>query len=226
MSSIRSAIKRLLPAGRQRRRVVRGIFYGLQLHLDLGSETLIWLGLYEQETHFHLVRLSTGAASFLDIGAGKGELVCWWLRRFPGMPVMAVEPNPRELDILRLNVAANFEATPAALSIWPGFAGPGAATTHRELGTLCAGVPDPVFIKLDIDGGEADLLQGSTKFLAAHPCRLLVEVHSLELESSCLKILRECGYQCEIVDFAWWRRWLPERRPIPHNRWISAQRVA
>jgi precorrin-6B methylase 2 len=224
MTALKPLLKRLLPAGRSLRRPLFGMFRSVQLHLDLASETLIWLGLYERETHRHLQRLASESASCVDIGAGKGELVCWWLRHFPGQAVVAVEPNPVEIDILRANVAANFSSAPAALSIWPGFAGPGAPDRNRPLATLCAGLSDPIFIKIDIEGAEQALLENAAEFLADHPCRLLIEVHGAAVEEACLAVLRRSGYQVEIVNFAWWRAFLREHRPLAHNRWLIARR--
>lgn len=223
MSAFARLIKKMLPTGRRLRRPLTGMFRTVRLHLDLASETQIWLGFYERETHRRLVRLAGSSGSCIDIGAGKGELVCWWLRQFPGRPIVAVEPNPVELAVLHQNVAANFPAPPGALTVWPGCAGPGPPATHRELAELCASLPDPVFIKLDIDGGEASLLENARTFLAAHPCRMLIEVHSVDLENACRSLLDRCGYRIEVVDFAWWRRWLREHRPIPHNRWLVAE---
>jgi precorrin-6B methylase 2 len=223
MSALKRWLKSFLPAGRHPRRPVTGLFRDLRLHLDLASETLIWLGVYERETYPHIRRFAAQSGSCIDIGAGKGELVCWWLREYPAKPVIAVEPNLGEVEVLQQNVAANVHTAASTLVIWPGYAGPGPTDRHRELASLCAALPDPIFIKLDIDGGEAALLENATDFLRSRSTRLLIEVHSVALEEACIARLQQCNYQVEIINPAPWRRWLKEHRPIAHNRWLVAE---
>ncbi len=223
MSALEPWFKNLLPTGRHPRRPLAGLFRGLRLHLDFASETLIWLGVYERETYSHTLRFAAHSSSFIDIGAGKGELVCRWLRRYPDRPVIAVEPNADEVAVLKRNIAANFQEPPSALVIWPGYAGPGPSDRHRELASLCLALPEPIFIKLDIDGGEAALLENAAEFLSSRSSQLLIEVHSIELEKACIAQLQRCNYRVAIINPAPWRRWLKEHRPIAHNRWLVAE---
>jgi hypothetical protein len=53
--------------------------------------------------------------------------------------------------------------------------------------------------------------------------RLLVEVHSHELESRCIKFLEKHRYTSKVISNSRWRRLIPELRPLPHNRWIWAK---
>lgn len=221
--SAKRFFKGLLPSGHRPRRVLTGLYAGLRLHLDLQAEVMVFAGLYERETHRDIARMAGTCEAFVDIGAGKGELTCYWLRRFPGRPVIAVEPNSSEVDWLRQNVEANFHSQPRALSVWPGCAGPGPDASHRGLAQLCAGLPGPILVKIDIDGGEAALLENAAEFLSTHSCRLLLEVHSVELEQGCAAVLARSGYAVRTIDQAGWRRWLPEQRPLAHNRWIVAE---
>ncbi len=226
MSALARAVKFFLPPGRQLRRVQTGLLRGLRFNLDLHSESLFWLGLYERETYPHIERLASTCSAYVDIGAGKGELICYWLRRFPERPAIAVEPSAVELELLRENVRANTGTLPPALTFWPGFAGSGPAATHRTLADLCADLPDPVFVKIDIEGAEVALLAGAAAMLEARPCRFLIEVHSREGESTCLEQLQGCGYRTAVIDFATWRPWLRERRDLAHNRWLTAEPAA
>jgi len=222
MNPLKTVLLRLLSPERRLRRPLAGPYRGLKLHLELASETLTWLGLYEVEIHDTFRRMAARSRALVDRGASRGELACWWLARRPGRPVVAVEPDPVELALFERNLAANFSAAPAALTLWRGFVGAGPRETHRSLAELCRSLPAPLCIKLDIDGGEADVLGEAADFLSATPCRLLVEVHSLELEIGCLETLHAAGYRTRIINQARWRRLLPEFRPLPHNRWIAA----
>ena len=79
-------------------------------------------------------------------------------------------------------------------------------------------VPDS--IKMDIEGGEVEALRGAEKILEHRRPSLLVEVHSMSLEQECLGIRARYAYEVAVVDP---RKWLPDRRPIEHNRWLVAQ---
>ncbi len=77
-------------------------------------------------------------------------------------------------------------------------------------------VPD--IIKLDIEGGEVEALRGASQVLAQRRPAIQLEVHGKEVEWECLSLLRDAGYDPPtVVDR---RRWLPEHRPIDHNRWL------
>ena len=75
----------------------------------------------------------------------------------------------------------------------------------------------PDFLKLDVDGGEVDVLEGAP--LPDIPA-VIVETHSRELEQECGKLLMEAGHEVMVVN----QRWLsPDFRPSEHNRWLVAE---
>jgi uncharacterized Rossmann fold enzyme len=116
--------------------------------------------------------------------------------------------------------AANAAANPRLASlirVENAFAGAQGLT----LDALAARTFLPDFIKVDIEGGEGDLLESAPAVLAHGP-NAIIEVHSVDVETRCVGLLRENGYQLEIVNP---RRWMPDHRPIPHNRWIIATRA-
>lgn len=217
-------IKWLLPRGRAPRTVCFGPLAGIHLHLDLGNEFLIWLGIYEAETFTDLRRLLCGCRGAVDLGAAKGDLTIHFLRQ-PGMQrVVAVEPLDREREQFAANLALNGFAADPRLHLHPGFAGRGEPPLWRTLDELASTAPDPLFIKIDIDGPEAAVLADGTELLRKRNCRLLIETHSPEAEAGCANQLRALGYAVKIIPVAWWRVVVPEVRPIPHNRWLAAWR--
>jgi hypothetical protein len=212
------------PAGRSPRTIVSGIFRGIRLQLDLHGETQIWLGLYERETHTVLSRLLRHCRSAVDLGAAKGDLTIHCLRQ-PGMArVVAVEPLDRERIQFDANLILNGLATDPRLHLHAGFAGRGEPPLWRTLDDLAAGFPDPVFLKIDIDGPESEVLADGHGLLGGRDCRVLIETHSPEAEAGCARQLRELGYTVRIIHPAWWRAVLREHRPIRHNRWLAAWR--
>lgn len=220
-------LKYFLPRGRRPRTILSGLFAGIRMQLDLRQgELLIWAGLYEREIFAEMRRLAEGCRSTLDLGAAKGDLTIWALQR-PGMEqVAAAEPLAAEREQLHANLALNNLAGTPRLRLHAGFAGQGSGPEWQTLDELAAGFTGPVLIKIDIDGPEAQVLDTGRQTLTQLDCRLLIETHSPEAEAGCLERLGALGYQTRIISPAWWRVIIPEHRPIPHNRWLSAWRSA
>jgi hypothetical protein len=183
----------------------------------------MWAGLYERERQGELRRLAAGCRAGLDLGAAKGDLSIWLLRRPEIEQVVAVEPDPGEQAQLQANLALNDLAADRRLQLHAGFAGAGTTDQWRTLDQLAHGLPAPLFIKIDIDGPESEVLATGRVTLAGN-CRLLIETHSPAAETGCISQLHALGYQTRIIHPAWWRIFLPERRPLPHNRWLTAWR--
>jgi precorrin-6B methylase 2 len=222
---MKALIKSLLPRGRSPRTIVSGPYAGLKLLLDVaGGDGQIWLGLYERETFAHLRSAVRECRTVLDIGAAKGDLTALF-HRLPSIThVVAVEPSATELELLRRNLDLNGLGADPRLTLHEGFAGAGPDGRWRTLDQLAAGLPGPFFIKIDIDGPEGELLETGSTLLRGQDCRLLIETHSPEAERKCEAILQGHGYATSIINPAWWRFLAPERRDIPHNRWLVARR--
>ena len=77
----------------------------------------------------------------------------------------------------------------------------------------------PDFIKLDVEGAEANVLAGAQRILAERRPHVFIETHSQALEEQCIEMLRASRYVPTVVDQ---RRWLPENRRTEHNRWLAA----
>lgn len=217
-------LKSLLPADRSPRTIIGGPLAGIRLHLDLHGELMIYLGLYERETYADIRRLLRGCRGAVDLGAARGDLTIHFLRQPEMLRVIAVEPLDREREQLTANLALNGFASDPRLQVHPGFAGRGEPPLWRTLDELTSGMPGPVFLKIDIDGPEAEVLADARELLQKTDCRLLIETHSPEAENGCAELLQTMGYAMKIISPAWWRVFMPEHRPIPHNRWLAAWR--
>jgi hypothetical protein len=77
-------------------------------------------------------------------------------------------------------------------------------------------VPD--FIKLDVEGGEVDVLHGARRVLKERKPSLVIEVHGEDREQGCIQMLRELDYALAIVDRK--RQIFSEARVLAHNRWL------
>lgn len=216
-------LRPLLPKGLRPYRVLGGYFAGVRLLLDLQCEFQHYLGLYERELLPHWRRLGRGCRSVVDLGAAKGELAVLFLLRRDVARVVAVEPAAPELAQFARNLEFNGLTGDPRLHLHAGYAGRGEGAKWRTLDELAADLPEPILVKIDIDGPEAEVLRSGSAMLA-RDCRFVIETHSAEAEAGCLAQLHAAGYRTVIVDRAWWRRWLPEVRIVEHNRWLVAAR--
>jgi len=151
-------------------------------------------GSFEQDETI-LIRKYLGKVEVLvDIGANIGFYVC--MARSVGKHVIAVEPQPRNLELIYANLQVNgwedVEVFPLGLGAQPGIATLyGISSTGASLIPGWAGAPKsfrqtiPVntldillgrrffgkklFVKLDVEGAEYTVLQGCRMILAMDP---------------------------------------------------------
>jgi len=206
--------------GRRTLIVAGGLFKGITLELDLQHHTQFYFGLYETET-FSVIRKAVHDCSWaVDVGAGAGELSIYLLRQASCKVVHAIEPQAKEVEKFRVNLALNQLRNDSRLIIHEAFAGDGDPTSHLAIDDLNLDLNRKGFLKVDVDGFEVEVLMSSKETLQKGQVDVLVEVHSEALEAQCSQLLRGWGYSVEIIRNAWWRMLVPERRPISHNRWI------
>ncbi len=211
----------IVPHGKRRRRLPLGIARGISLDIDFSVQTKIFLGLYEIELNRYLRRLCRPGFNCFDVGAqfGYDALV---LAKLSGGRVASFECDPDMYLELERNLRYN-ERLRRNIESVQGYI---ASHTDEQRGWLSLddvafddGMFVPDFIKIDIEGGELDALQGSRRILEERRPALLVETHSRQLERDCLELVSSLGYQHTIVDA---RRFLPDYRPVEHNRWFVA----
>jgi precorrin-6B methylase 2 len=161
----------------------------------------------------------------IDVGAGNGELSIFFVRDATCQVVHAFEPAPEAVGRFHRNLRFNGLVDNPRLVIHDCFAGTGPSPGSLAIDDLGLDPSKPGLLKVDVDGAETDVLDGATKLLTAGNPDVLVEVHSEQLETDCIARLRSFGYAVRIIDNAWWRVIVPERRPIPHNRWICGTKA-
>ena len=86
------------------------------------------------------------------------------------------------------------------------------ATTSVDRVVVDEGITRVALVKIDVEGGELDVLRGMTGTLRRHKPTLLVEFHSPELEKHGISFLKGHSYQCELLDRA--------RRPAKHCHYL------
>lgn len=220
-TAMREWVKRtVFGEGKHPRRVLAGPGKGLTILADPSFDTQRLLGLAEAELHSHFSRCARPARSFVDIGASNGWYCLLVNRLNPAVEIIACEPQMYLVEEMKRNIQLN-EIAPNAIHIFQGMVG-GAATTLDSL--LVDRLP-PFFIKVDVEGAEADVLHSGRRSLSTVGCRVIVETHSKAAEDDCLRMLREDGFKVSIVGQGWYRLIVPEQRPLPHNRWLIAERI-
>jgi hypothetical protein len=221
-----SRVKNLLvPEGRKPRRIVFGPFKGITMALSLRHQSQTYLGLFEREIHAWLGQLSRGIHTAIDIGADHGEYTLFFLRRTDAERILAFEPNPEALPLLRENLKLNSVAESDRLELSTAAVGEGDSAGKVGLDSLAGSMQLPCFIKMDVDGAEAEVLKGAAKLNSLGGVRWLIETHSRSLECQCVEQLTAAGFETRVIHNAWWRALIPELRPIEHNRWLAAWKV-
>jgi hypothetical protein len=217
---MKQAIKRLLvPNGRHLRRLRGGLAKGMLMELDLANQSQRYWGLDERELVTAFRRFIPACQSLIDVGANDGYYTMAFLQS-KAARVVACEPGP-PMEQLLANAHANGFEPGERFTAERRFVGSGEGCV--SIAELVRDLPRPVFLKVDIDGGEVDLLQSAEGCDALSDLRWLIETHSKELEAGCIRWLEAHGYTTRIIYNAPWRVLLPEQRPLEHNRWLVAE---
>lgn len=211
----------LFGTGRSGRRIPLGLYSGLELSLDPSCEMGLWLGTYEAETTPWLRQAGNVARSLVDVGAGYGELTVWGLKQPRMERVLAYDPKPERWPVFHENLALNGLAGDPRLAACEARFLDG--DDAESAGRLFAALPEPILVKIDVDGGEEAILQRMRGVLAAKRMLLLVETHSRELDAACHGLLSGADYRVKRIGPAWWRSLIREQRPIGFNQWLAAE---
>ena len=222
-SGIKSHLKHLvLPPGNAPRTIRAGLLAGLHMDIDFANHAQLWLGLEERELLSWFRTLSDGICTAIDVGANVGIYTLYFLAKTAAEKVLVFEPSRQNLLSLERNLALNQLTSDHRLEIVQKFVGSHTAKEWVALDIFSEGIAKPCLVKVDVDGGEVELLRGAERVLHSPQVRWIIEVHSKELEEQCLTILQEARYRVILVRNAWWRYFLPEMRPIELNRWLVA----
>lgn len=161
---------------------------------------------WEAQLSALLPRLCPPGSVFVDVGANFGYFTCLLaakLGRTAGSRVIAIEPNPDMLRLLRTNVGINWSGAPVRIEPVAVAETPGEMVltipddraangtlapiepegrtlrTHRvavtRLDDLLRGEPRIDLIKIDVEGFEPAVLRGAAETLARPGLRLVLE---------------------------------------------------
>jgi precorrin-6B methylase 2 len=202
-----------------------GIYQGLKFYIDFKHQTQFFLGLWERETHFWIKKLCQGIVTAIDVGAAAGEQTIYMLEKTTAIKVFTFEPDSTWIKELQKNLEANQLQDSPKLTLIQKFCSNQNTPHNTTLDEWISHIQTPCFIKIDIEGGEVVALQGASQLLKKSGARWLVETHSQAHENACLEIFKKFEYKTHIIKNAWWRRFIPEKRPIGFNRWLVAYKI-
>src|SRR5207302_544107 len=134
-----------------------------------------------------------GVLSAVDIGAADGEYALYFLLKSHAKVIVAFEPSEWARRQLARNLKLNNCAGDPRLTVDPHFAGRRDFGTERTVDSLLPQLEPPCLIKIDVDGGELDVLMGARRTLARPEISWIIETHSRELETQCLDLLSNSG---------------------------------
>ena len=175
------------------------------------------VGRYEPQQTAVLIDLLRDSKVFWDVGAHVGWYSLLASKIMLNGRVACFEPNPENLQFIdrhmSINNSGNINVYRLALSNLTGsraFSGQAqfgqlVTTGEYTVETITAdrfietseAIPD--LIKVDIEGGEMDFLEGAAGLLTTHKPTLLLSTHGYLKRDSCSKFLAERGYHTELL---------------------------
>jgi FkbM family methyltransferase len=176
-----------------------------------------WLGVYERDLQRALAQTLKDDDVFYDVGANVGFFSLFASQRV--RQVIAFEPLPRNLELLRGNLALNgvrnVQIIEAAVAREPGhvsFAAEGSASMGHIAasgGMRVAAVAldafvaqgraaPPTVIKMDIEGAESQALAGAEQVLRTHRPRIFLSTHGWQQHEACGRFLESLGYRVQL----------------------------
>jgi FkbM family methyltransferase len=225
----RYLLSRLSPEEEFLHTIDAGPAKGLRYPVVLPQDKAIWIGNYE-ETFATAVknRVRPGTICF-DVGGYHG-FFAGLMGLAGASTVITFEPFPPNRDyiqrVIRCNRELPIEVMPYALGDrddnvsfnampdpsmgkWSGSNfQPGAAASEviavpmRRLDSLISSgeVPVPDLIKIDIEGAELEMLEGTRELLESKHPALFIETHSPRLAMQCDELLRQHSYEVRVLE--------------------------
>jgi len=189
----------------------------------VGSSTHgCWLGTYELPKQLEFARSVKSGDVVYDIGANVGfySLLAAVCAGGAGL-VYSFEPAPRNIELLTrhlaLNRVSNCEIVPAAVCAEDGWRmfdlSQGPCTGHLSSeGSIKvkavsldsflrngSGIRKPNILKIDVEGGEFEVLSGASRILSDYGPQIFLATHGPEHRSKCCELLESLSYHLEFL---------------------------
>ena len=219
---MKQLIKKILFGDTSIQTIKAGIGKGLKMHIDVSSKTQRIIGLDELEIQKPFKKYSKLSSHFFDIGASDGYYSLLY-RKFnsEGM-IYLFEAQTR----FKIEQEEHFRLNGFKIDYqhYDKFVSNLDNDKNISIDTLFQKKNETLFFKIDVDGGELDVLNGMKNTAIQNNCYFIIETHTKQLEIDCLNFLQALGYKTKIINQGWYRFFIKENRPIEHNRWFLAHK--
>lgn len=159
----------------------------------------------------------------IDAGAYIGDTASYFLSRFRGAKVIALEPNPRSFELARRNLSSYRERCilmPAALWTEDGVVclsegELGAQVTETGMSVSAVSMPSILesldlemidILKMDIEGAEYEVLASGAQSWMRRVEWILLETHGSAGTVETLKVVKNAGFACHLYRNVWYCR--------------------
>jgi hypothetical protein len=215
--------KKLVGKGLGFHKVKFGIAKGLKYFLDTKDKTQLFLGLYEIEIHKYFKKYAQKADIMFDIGAAYGYYSLIYRKFNKNGQIYSFDPGVGKFDeIYRKNFNENF-GTFENVNLSGKLVGNNPTDEFIKIDDVLKNkTGKTVLFKIDVDGGELDVLKSGLESFKNNKCYFVVETHSFKLEEDCVALLRHEGFTVKIIKNGWYRIFIKDLRPLELNRWFIA----
>lgn len=219
---MKKLIKQLLLGKGPVQTIKGGIGKGLKMNIDVASKTQRVIGLDEREIQKPFANYAKRSDCFFDIGGSDGYYSLLFRKFNKAADIYLFEAQER----FKNEQIAHFEMNnfPVNFHHYAKFVGAVSDDKHVSIDDLYKEKGKTLLFKIDVDGGELDVLNGMKVTISNNNCLFVIETHSKQLEIDCIQFLENAGYKTTIIDQGWYRSIVPENRPTEHNRWFIASK--
>jgi precorrin-6B methylase 2 len=181
------------------------------------------LGRFEYEIANYFKRYIKHGSCCYDIGACAGYYSLAFTKLNTDGKVYAFEPYPDHYKIIKETI--DYNELGKRIELFDYFLSNRTDTDSKTFSIdflvfeSNPKLQKPDFFKIDVDGPEYDILLGAEKTIKEYSPKMIIEVHSKELEDNCINLLMKNDYKIKIVKQ---RKFFKEYRPLDHNQWICA----
>lgn len=219
---MKKAIKKMIFGDSQIQTIKGGIGKGLKMNIDVSSKAQRILGLDEREIQKPFKDYSKICNYFFDIGASDGYYSLLYKKFNATGHIYMFEAQTK----FKAEQEEHFKLNGFKIDYehYAKFVSNLNDDKNLSIDELFHEKDKSLLFKIDVDGGELDVLQGMRNTIINNNCYFVIETHTLQLEIDCIKFLQELGYKTNIIDQGWYRAFIKEDRPIEHNRWFTASK--
>lgn len=217
---MKKLIKSILFGNGEIQTIKGGIGKGLKMKIDVANKAQRVIGLDEREIQKPFADYAEKSDCFFDIGASDGYYSLLFRKHNKKADIYLFEAQERfkeeQVKHFELNnFPVNYHHFAKYVSNKNDDQNVSIDQLYKEKGKT-------LLFKIDVDGGEVDVLNGMIETIKNNNCLFVIETHSKQLEIDCIQFLEKLNYSTKIIDQGWYRSFLPEERPTAHNRWFTA----